>query len=381
MRQLRQGHITILTSVHRKAHQPQVRFLIVSAILRLHRHNQYGGILTASQLDISQSSSIVSLWVVRLLLAGLLLLGNEVLLWNNPQTHHPLEWLLRIVAYVISATLLLDLAVRYRIRNVYDVMTLIVVHVMLVVLLIQPDVAFDEFPSKFIQRMMGAVGFVSMEVLGMFFLMTRASTKRGRFLMIFYAIAVGFYWGVWSAFAPLREVNDIQPVPFNIMIAFFCIVGLIVFLLFLHMSRLHSVWRADDLKLSERELGTVAIIVLVLLFIRFAQGLLAFGGMTVAIVLLMLAVGILYYRKPEKAQMLMDNHFPPQPLKWVWVIIAGVIVCVSAFVSYHLPFIELDFFNQLWILELAFLGIGGIWLPMIAVVFSTEAIDRQSRTV
>lgn len=58
------------------------------------------------------------------------------------------------------------------------------------------------------------------------------------------------------------------------------------------MSRLHSVWRADDLKLSERELGTVAIIVLVLLFIRFAQGLLAFGGMTVAIVLLMMPAEI-----------------------------------------------------------------------------------------
>jgi len=337
--------------------------------------------LTQAKLDIKQASDQLSLWVVRLLLAGLLLLGNEILLWNNPQTHDPLEWGIRIIGYIVSATLLLDLAVRYRIRNVYDVMTLIVVHVMLVTMLIQPDVAFDAFPSKFIQRMLGAVGFVSIEVFGMFLLMTRASLKRGRILMIFYAIAIGFYWGIWSRWAPFRDVNDIEPIAFNIMLALFLIVGLIVLLLFWQMSRGHSVWQPEHLKLGQRELGAVGIVMVVLLFIRFAQGILSFGGMSLAGVLLALAIGILYYRKPEKAQMLMDKHFPPQPIHWLWVVLAGGIVIVSAFVSYHLPFIELDFFNQLWILELAFLGIGGIWLPLIAVVFSTEAIDRQSRTV
>ncbi len=334
-----------------------------------------------AKLDISQQSDAMSLWVVRLLWAVMLLLGNEILLWNNPQLHEPLEWGLRVVGYIISSTLMLDFAVRYRIRNIYDVMTLIAVHVMLVALLIQPDVAFDAFPSKFIQRMMGAVGFVSIEMFGMFLLMTRRSIKRGRFLMVFYAIAVGFYWGIWSRWAPLREVNGIEPTTFNIMLALFFGVGLIVLLLFLRVSRQHSVWQARDLQLGNRELGAVLIAFMVLLFIRFAQGQLAFGGITIAGVLLALAVGVLYYRKPEKAQMLMDKHFPPQPLHWGWVVLVGMIIAVSAVFAYHLPFIELDFFNQLWILELAFLGIGGLWLPMVAVVFSTEALDYQSRTV
>lgn len=334
-----------------------------------------------AKLDITQQSDTLSLWVIRLLWACLLLMGNEILLWNNPQTHDPLEWLLRIIGYIASSTIMLDLAVRYRIRNLYDVMTLIAVHAMLVALLIQPDVAFDVFPSKFIQRMLGGVGFVSIEMFGMFLLMTRVSIKRGRLLMIFYAIAVGFYWGVWSRWAPLRDVNAIQPIEFNIMLALFFAVGLVILLLFLRVTRHHSVWQADHLKLDQHGLGAVMIVCLIVLFIRFAQGYLNFGGMTVAGALLALGVGVLYYRKPEKAQMLMDKHFPPQPIHYLWVVLAGAIVAVSAFVSYHLPFIELDFFNQLWILELAFLGIGGIWLPLIAVVFSTEAIDRQSRTV
>jgi hypothetical protein len=336
--------------------------------------------LSHAKLDIIQQTDRLSLWGIRLLLASLLLLGGEILLWNNPQIHDPLEWLLRIAGYIASSTLLLDLAVRYRIRNVYDVMTLVVVHVLLVALFIQPDVAFDTFPSKFIQRMMGGVGFVSIEMIGVFLLMTRASITRGRFLLIFYAIAVGFYWGVWSRWSPLREISGIQPTTFNIMLAYFCIVGLIAFLLFLRMSRQHSVWQASHFQLNQQELGAVLIICVLLFFARLVQGIVSFGGLAFFIVLMALAIGVLYYRKPEKAQMLMDKHFPPQPIKWTWLILASIIVVGSAFISYHLPFIELDFFNQLWILELAFLSIGGLWLPMIAAVFSTEAMDRQSRT-
>ncbi len=337
--------------------------------------------MTQAKLDITQQSDRLSLWVVRLLLACLFLLGNEILLWNNPQLHDPVEWGLKVIGYIASATLLLDLSVRYRIRNVYDVMTLIVVHSLLVALIIQPDIAFDDFPSKFIQRMLGAVGFVSIEVFGFFLLMTRASFNRGKFLMVLYAIAVGFYWGVWSRWSPFRDMSGVEPTTFNIMLALFCIVGLIVFLLFLRLSRHHSVWEAKHFQLNRPELGAVMIVCILLLLLRFIQGYVNVGGMTIAGILLALAVGVLYYRKPEKAQMLMDKHFPPQPLKWIWVIIAGAIVVISAFIGYSLPFIELDFFNQLWILELAFLGIGGIWLPMIAIVFSTEAIDRQARSM
>jgi hypothetical protein len=337
--------------------------------------------LSQSKLDINQQSDRLSLWGIRLLLASLLLLGGEILLWNNPQTHDPLEWLLRFVGYVLSATVLLDLAVRYRIRNLYDVMTLIVVHVLLVALLIQPDVAFDAFPSKLIQRMMGGVGFVSIEIFGVFLLMTRASLKRGRPLLIAYAIAVGFYWGIWVRWAPLRDGSGIQPTTFNIMLAYFGVIGLIAFLLFLRMSRRHSVWEASHLQLDRRELGVVLIVSVLLFLIRFVQGIVDFGGLAVFIVLMALVIGVLVYRKPQKARMLMDNHFPPQPIQWLWMVIASVVVVGSAFVGYSLPFIELDFVNQLWILELAFLGIGGLWLPLIAVVFSTEAIDRQSRTM
>lgn len=337
--------------------------------------------MSQAKLDIIQQSDKLSLWGIRLLLATLLLLGGEILLWNNPQTHDLLGWLLRIVGYMASSTLLLDLAVRYRIRNLYDVMTLFVVHVLVVALLIQPDVAFDAFPSKFIQRMMGGVGFVSIEMFGVFLLMTRASIKRGRPLLIVYAIAVGFYWGIWARWAPLRDVSNIQPTTFNLMLAYFGMVGLIAFLLFLRMSRRHSVWEASHLQLDQRELGAVLIVCILLFVIRFVQGIVSFGGLAFFIVLMALAIGVLVYRKPEKARMLMDKHFPPQPIQWSWLILASVMVVGSAFVGYSLPFIELDFVNQLWILELAFLGIGGLWLPLIAVVFSTEAMDRQSRTM
>jgi len=260
-------------------------------------------------------------------------------------------------------------------------MTLTVVHVLLVSLVIQPDVAFDEFPSKLIQRMLGGVGFVSIELIGVFLLMTRASIRRGKFLLLLYAVAIGFYWGVWVRWSPLRDVSGIEPTTFNIMVALFAILGLVILFLFYRVSRRHSVWQANHLQLSQVGLGAVWIVLIILFLIRFIQGYVNFSALAVVAALMALAVGVLYYRKPEKAQMLLDKHFPPQPLAWVWLVIASVIVVICGYVGYTLPFIELDFVNQLWLLELAFLGIGGLWLPLIAVVFSTEALDRQSRTM
>lgn len=334
-----------------------------------------------SEQDTNLQSSQLPLWTVRLLFASLLLLGGEILLWNNPQVHDVLEWFIRIIAYIVSATLLLDLAVRYRIRNVYDVMTLMVVHVMIVALVIQPSVAFDEFPSKFIQRMMGGVGFVGIEMMGVFLIMTRSNVKRGKILLLLYAIAVGFYWGIWTRWTPLRDVSGIESTTFSMMLLYFGVVAVIVFGLFLWMSRQSSGLKAHEFQLNQRGIGLATIILLILFVIRLLQGHIEFGGLAIIGVLVAFAIGVLYYRKPEKAGMLMDKHIPPQPIHLLWLTVVVGIVALSAYGAYSLPFIALDFVNQLWILELAFLGIGGIWLPLIAVVFSTEAIDRQSRTL
>ena len=78
-----------------------------------------------------------AIWFYRLLLAVLLLFGSEFLVWLNPFQRPLTDWLLLGVGYLALACLLLDLAVRFRLRNLYDVMVLAAIYGLLSSLLLK----------------------------------------------------------------------------------------------------------------------------------------------------------------------------------------------------------------------------------------------------
>src|ERR1051326_7426851 len=77
-----------------------------------------------STRSLSSKPSARSTWAYRFLLAALLFFCSEILLWTNPPTRNLLDWGLLIIGYIALSGLLLEIAVRYRLRDVYGLITL-----------------------------------------------------------------------------------------------------------------------------------------------------------------------------------------------------------------------------------------------------------------
>ncbi len=62
--------------------------------------------------------------MLRLLLAALLAFGSEIGVWTMPTTRSPLDWALLVIGYVALSALLLEIAARYRLRDIFGLMML-----------------------------------------------------------------------------------------------------------------------------------------------------------------------------------------------------------------------------------------------------------------
>ena len=120
---------------------------------------------TSQPLPISER---VTPWLLRGLLALLLMLAVEVLFWNDPGGRALVEWPIWLGGYLILATIALDLLVRYRVRDVWGVMVVVGIVCVLNGLFLNPQSALAEGAQSLLSRSLGAYWFISLEMMGLF---------------------------------------------------------------------------------------------------------------------------------------------------------------------------------------------------------------------
>mgnify|MGYP000350740291 CR=1 FL=1 len=322
---------------------------------------------------------LIDVWALRLLLATLLFFGAELLLWINPLQHSALEWALRIVGYIALATLMLDFAVRYRIREVYDALVLAGIYGLSVGLLLQPQTSLADYPRTLMTRVMGGQALIGVEMFGLFLVLTGGHIPRYRRLMLGFSVWLGFYWGIWVRWSPV--LTDFFSTQVDLVTMFVCagIIFTLALALFTFMSRRHPALTASDLQLSPMGLGVTLIVLIIVFLVRLADNAINLAALPAIILLLVLCSAILWFRRSDKGKTLFDSHLPPTPLGWLWIVLAIVIFSGAAIISYNIPLITVFDFNQLSVMEFAFAFGGLVWLPLVAAVFSVRAIDRQAQ--
>ncbi len=132
-------------------------------------------------------------WIARGLLAALLLFASEVVLWTNPTGRAPLEWLLLAVGYLALAVLLLDLAARYRIRDLFGLLALAGIYGLISSLALNSQTALAEVPRTWATRVMGAHTLAGLGALLLFLTFTSARSRG----LLLAAVVSGLLWGVW----------------------------------------------------------------------------------------------------------------------------------------------------------------------------------------
>jgi hypothetical protein len=322
----------------------------------------------------------VFLWALRLMLAALFLFGGEILVWTELQIPSPGEWLLRITGYIALATLVLDLAVRYRIRDLYDGMALICIYAVLAGVLITPEISFSSFPRTMVTRVLGGHNLVSAIAFGIFLTLTAGTVRRYQVLLVATMAWVGFYRGTWMRWTP--EFNALAVQAVSPYVLFVLAADVIVLALALYgMAVITGEEREPlDLRLPFIPFMLLVAVLLVLFLIRALT--MPFSGamLIVSAVLPALCLAILWFRRSEKSTMLLENHIPPKVISPLWIGLAALVFVLAMLFAYVLPLAGTPEYNQLWLMEIGYGVVGFSWLPVLAGVIAIRGVDRQIRT-
>lgn len=333
----------------------------------------------------------------RLLLALCLLLGSEVLAWNNPPARPALEWLLLLPGYFALSALLLDFISRYRVRDLFGALVVTGVYTLTAALVLNPAPTLDDLPRSLVTRIMGAHALLAAEMLGLFLYLT-GGTFKPRYLFIG-AVIVGLAWGIWVKNWPPDEGFGMVELPTLLAYGVAALAGLAALVYgplwnphlpaFTGEGAKNSVAMggADsknavptaDTVLSRRGWLLVAVTLGGLVAVRLLRAEIPSGALVV-VGLLVLCWAILWFRGRKKGASLLDGRVPVNPPPVTRFLLTGALFLGVAVFGYNLPAFQLGSVTPYSFIGLGFTAYGLAWLPTVSLVLGIQGYLRQLAT-
>lgn len=318
-------------------------------------------------------------WLVRLLLAAILMTGSEILLWTRISGRPWWDWLLIAAAYVLIAALLLDVMARWKVRDFAGVVTVAGAYGLLNGLLVNPQTSLTNVPESLVLYVTGAHSLIGLEMLYLFLALTGGHLRHLRGVMAGGALLVGAAWGFWVRWSPEYGEPAAAAVPLETML----LVGLVGILITAGLARLvygrvRTVY-PRDVVLPPLHYALIGVALGALLVLRLAQGALDVPAVTLVTILLFLCGAILWFRRQTILPFILDYHLPVFPMRWRWIIPVTALFFWAAVLAYSLPLIGTPAFNIFTVITLGFMLYGVGWLPVISVLQGFRAYVRQAQ--
>ncbi len=318
-----------------------------------------------------------AVWFVRLAFGLLLLWGSEVLLWTDPPGRPPLEWPLLAAGYGLLAALLLDLAARFRVGDLFSPLLLGGVYSLGASLAVNPASMYSDLPLTLLTRVLGAHALMGVEMFGLL-LALAGGGRGGRWLLVGAAI-IGVSWGVWVRWFPMLNEPSYGAVELPAALIW-AAAGLAAALAALWAAgRRGTALIVDDLRLSRSGWGVVLLGLLGLAAVRALRQELPPAALPIAAPLLALLAVIFWFRGRSAGRALLDERVPPRLPPALTLGAALALFFALAAVGYHLPLLEIGPFNLLTLIGVAFTAYGLTWLPTVSLVLGARAYLRQAQ--
>lgn len=325
----------------------------------------------------------MTVWLLRLLMALLLLFAGEILFWNDPYGRPWLEWPPLLLGYVLLATLLLDLLERYRVRDVWGAMLAVGFVGGLNALLLNPATALSDVPDTLISHAFGAYWLLSLEMVGVLLFLLDSRPWAARRAWVMATFVVGFNWAVWVKWFPVFNAGAYAPVTFS-----WTFVPALVMLLPAVMLFAWLRGREIDtarLKMTWREALLMATALAVYGGVRALDDTLDLGAWLMVGVVLLIVYAILWFRADTRKPSLLARRAPlTHPAGWGWLVMGVAFFVMGAATGASLPLIEgiavaglPEAINQFSLLTVVFTVVGVGWLPLTAAVLGVNAFARQ----
>lgn len=314
-------------------------------------------------------------WIPRLLLGLLLLAAGDLLLWDNPAGRGPLDWAVRGLLYLLLACLLLDLALRYRVRDLWGMMFLAGIYTLLQALLLNPAASFADMPRTFVQQALGARWLLGLEMLGLF-LVLLGGGRRALRLLLMGAVAVGFNWGVWAAWYPVFNPAAYAPPPVEQMLAAALLLLALLLPLYILLRRTAPALTRGHLLLGGYALPALLLLLALLAALEWSAGSFPPEALLVPALLALCYAGI-WFRKDTRLPSLPEQHLLLPALPGAALLLAAGIFASAAVLGAELPLVLLFAYDQFALIVLAFTAVGMAWLPLTAFVLALRGVSRQ----
>lgn len=322
----------------------------------------------------------LGIWTVRLLLAALFLFGSEIILWTDPLNHTVLDWVVRVVGYVVLATLTLDIAQRYRIRDGFDAMVVLAGTALVYNLLMNPTLGWTMIPDSVLTRIIGGDALVQLIMWGILLAWLRGDVRKYWWQQAIAGLWLGIYWGFWMRWTPeLRGTFEAVPLTQLTLIAGISFLVIVLFYLLVTDQTAKTV-QADAFMLAPLEWAIAGIVVILLFLVQAFLGTISAASFLITLAILAICWLILWLRREEDEITVLEKHLPLKTQNPLWVLLLIASFAGAFYLAYQLPLIsDVAFVNQLWLMEIGSAGMGIIWLPIVASVIATRAVDRFMR--
>lgn len=329
--------------------------------------------------DSSPAPDRLGAWLLRALLAALLLFAAEFLLWNDPLGRDPLDWALRLPAYLLLAALLLDVLMRYRVRDLWGAMLALGIYAIGHAVLLNPQRAFALIPDSLLTNALGAQWTVGLEAFGLWLvLLLGGRAMREKRLLLMSAFILGFTWATWVLWLPAFNPGIFRAVNLIEMFGGMLLGALPGLLLWGIIRRRPPRLPAAALRLTRQEAGLLVLLALALFIVNIARGLLSLGtGVAVALLLAGVFWVVLWFRGDTRKATLLDEALPMRPLGTFWLLLAILVFGLAALLGASRPLTDFFGVNQFNLIGFVFRAVGTGWMPLVAAIIGVEAFARQ----
>lgn len=317
-------------------------------------------------------------WALRALLAALLAFASEAVLWTTAHTRPPFEWLVLALAYPALAALLLDLAARWRLRDLFGLLALAGVYGLLNAALLNPEAAFADFPRTLFTRALGGQALMGLIALAWWL---RLTDPRARPFTIGYAgiaLAIGLVGGFWARWSPGVFVGGDETPLLSIGVVY----SLLALLTWVAAQRIPASDPPPDLaslRLGRAGGAFVAVTLVAVGGAQIAAGRLDGVQITTVALFALFCAGVVWFQRRKTGATLLDGRTRPASPRAMLLLhaIGGAGVIIGAL----LPRGAEGDTDPLALIAVLLTAYGLVWLPMVAFVLGAREFTRLSRAM
>ncbi|MFN8528347.1 MAG: hypothetical protein U0670_07035 [Anaerolineae bacterium] len=333
--------------------------------------------------------------MLRLLLALILALCSEILLWIDPANRTIIGAGVLLAGYWALAGLLIDWLTRYRVQSFFGLLATAGLYGMLNGLLLNPQMALIDVPRTLLTRVMGAHTLMGLLALSIFIALQLGLRGRARrALLLIAAAGLGIGWGGWARWSgagiDVSTYNAAPPFGLTPILwgAFAC---LLIGLIWIAKRRATGSETAAP-PTPAALIDTTAIYKLSPLGYFLAIALLTLNGvlhlndgtldsLSLSIIgaLIVFTWSILWYQTRKKGTSIMEQIDAGREPLLYWLAVA-LLLLIGGAIGYQLARLPETGDPVAWFGAI-FTAFGLVWLPAVTLVVGSRAIARQARAL